>query len=58
MDGYMRLDCRVDDEGSIYFFDFNNDPAINQNSSFYASLNSLGFGKDDVLRIIIGSALK
>lgn len=58
MDGYMRLDCRVDDEGSIYFFDFNNDPAINQNSSFYASLNSLGFDKDDVLRIIIGSALK
>lgn len=58
IDGYMRLDCRVDNNGKIYFFDFNNDPAINQNSSFCSALNSLGYKQDDVIRILIGNSLK
>ncbi len=58
IDGYMRLDCRVDNKGRIYFFDFNNDPAINKNSSFYAALSSLGCKQDDVIRILIGNSLK
>ncbi len=57
LNGYMRIDFRIKENGDCYVIDINNDPCINSCGSFLASLNILEYEKKYIIPIIIGNAL-
>jgi D-alanine-D-alanine ligase-like ATP-grasp enzyme len=57
LDGYMRLDFRVDAQGKCFVFDINNDPSINSCGSFLKSIEILGFNAGELPGILIGNTL-
>lgn len=57
LDGFMRIDFRVNSNGKFFAFDINNDPCISTCGSFLKSLNILGFDSEDIAGVIIGNAL-
>ncbi len=57
LQGYFRVDFRVDKSGNPYIIDINNDPTLNEEGSYQCSFKALNFDLKDVLAIIIGNAL-
>ena len=57
LDGYMRVDFRVDNSGNFYVIDINNDPSITSSGSFLFSLECLGFDSADIVPILIGNCI-
>lgn len=57
LNGYMRIDFRIDSSGNFFVFDINNDPCISKCGSFHKSIEVSGFHEEDIVGIIIGNAL-
>lgn len=57
LNGYMRIDFRVTENGEIFVIDINNDPCIDINGSFIYSLKTLGFKNETIAPLLIGNCL-
>ena len=57
LNGYIRIDFRVKQNGSYYVIDINNDPCINSHGSFLASLTYLGLPKETIAPLLIGNCM-
>lgn len=55
LNGFFRIDYRVAADGKPYVIDINNDPTLNMEGSFQHSVNFLGFGKKELIAIILGN---
>ena len=57
IEGYFRMDCRIDNKENIYYFDVNNDPDLSVGSSYNKAFEILGFKNEDIIKVLLGNAL-
>jgi D-alanine-D-alanine ligase len=57
LQGYSRVDMRVDDKGNIYVLEVNANPCIAENSGFYAASLKAGYSFSDVVHRIVERAV-
>ncbi|MCI4625314.1 MAG: hypothetical protein L3V56_05060 [Candidatus Magnetoovum sp. WYHC-5] len=58
LNGYARVDMRVDSRGNMYVLEINTNPCIGYESGFIASCARAGYGTADIINRIINVALK
>uniref|UniRef100_UPI00073F3747 ATP-grasp domain-containing protein n=1 Tax=Paenibacillus senegalimassiliensis TaxID=1737426 RepID=UPI00073F3747 len=57
LNGYVRIDFRIKDDGSLFVFDVNVYPHITRHSSFSKSFELLGFEHKKLLPTLISNAI-
>jgi D-alanine-D-alanine ligase len=57
LQGYARVDMRVDNKGNIYVLEVNANPCIAENSGFYAASLKAGYSFADVVHRIVERAV-
>jgi len=58
MDGYARVDYRLDREGRLYFLEANPNPEIAWEEEFASAAEAAGIGYPDLIRRIVGLGLR
>ena len=58
LDGYARVDFRVDSDGVPWVLEINTNPYLGNDSSFVAATAKAGLTFEDVIRILVDAALR
>lgn len=56
LQGYARVDLRLDADGRIYVLEINANPCISEDSGFVAALQAAGYSDADFVKILISDA--
>lgn len=56
LDGYVRVDCRVDEAGDIWILEVNANPCISPDAGFAAALAEDGLGYNEAIDLIVRDA--
>lgn len=57
LEGFARIDFRVDQHATTYLIDVGVSPGLSMHGSAYRSIGSLGYSHEQFLRIVVGATL-
>lgn len=58
LQGYARVDFRMDENGSLYVLEINANPCISADSGFVAAANKMGLWKKNIVNFIIKDSIR